>query len=105
VDPAERVSGEPHLLDVPGAPRALAQVALETALLPGRHRVLEVIGHELDHLLAAVVAAMADDVAQLRQCVHEPILAAARLARAVLGLVRHTLLSHAMGIGYTPLHI
>ena len=43
------------LVEVGGATGAPGQVALKALLLVGRQRVVEVVGDDLDHLLAAVL--------------------------------------------------
>ena len=65
VNATERVERESDLFDIPGAVRAVVQVTFETPLVTGLHRVLDVVGHQLDRLLAGVVAEMSNDLAQL----------------------------------------
>src|SRR6266511_4810527 len=51
-EPADELDRRSHLLHVRGASATRLQMRLEAGALLGRERTLEVVGHELDELLA-----------------------------------------------------
>jgi hypothetical protein len=53
-----------HLVDVGAAAGAVGEVSLEPLPLVGRQRIVEVVGDDLDHLLAAELVVHGDSVVE-----------------------------------------